>query len=160
MFIIRLLPAWSTNKGKRLVKAPKLFLNDTGLACHLAGYDNDGLNNDKTALGHLLENFVVCELYKQQTWSRKRCQLFHFRLATGFEVDLVLEDNAGRLVGIEVKSAATVNAADFKGLRALAEIAGSKFVRGIVLYPGTSVISFTNKFHAIPLENLWMTLPN
>ena len=72
------------------------------------------------------------ELVKQAGWSADPPALYHFRTHEGDEVDLVLERRGGALVGIEVKSTATVTAADFKGLRALAQIAGRRFRRGIV----------------------------
>ena len=95
------------------------------------------------------------ELRKQAAWSRARPQLFHFRLATGQEVDLVLEDCAGNLVGIEIQDGATLTAADFKGLRALADATGRRFRRGVVLYAGSESVPFGAKFHALPLEALW-----
>lgn len=107
-FLVRLLPAWFSNLGKRLAKAPKLLLTDTGLLTHLIEADAGRLAGNRTLLGHVLENFVAMELIKQSGWSTRRCRLFHFRTAGGAEVDLVLEDRAGRLVGVEVKCAASV----------------------------------------------------
>jgi predicted AAA+ superfamily ATPase len=59
------------------------------------------------------------------------------------------------VVGVEVKSAATVSAADFKGLRTLAEAAGRRFRRGIVLYTGTEIVPFGGGLFALPVEALW-----
>lgn len=154
-FLIQLLPAWSGNLGKRLVKAPKLMLSDTGLLAHLLGVDRQVLETDRALAGSLLENFVAMELYKQATWSEVQPQLFHFRTQTGQEVDIVLEDASSRIVGIEVKASATVSARDFKGLRVLADAVGQRFVRGIVLYTGTEVIPFGPQLQAVPLSVLW-----
>ena len=63
-FLAQALPAWSSNLGKRLVKAPKLFMVDTGLACHLLGIDEEGLRQRGEIAGRLFENFVVLELFK------------------------------------------------------------------------------------------------
>ena len=156
MFLVRLVPPWSSNTGKRLVKAPKLFFLDTGLACFLAGYNGQALTNDGTSAGHFLENFVVSEFFKQQSWSATRCQLYHFRTPTGREVDIVLEDKSGRVIGIEVKSTATIRPQDFNGLKELAQLAGNKFLRGIVLYSGDSIVSVAKNLHAIPIEHLWL----
>ena len=82
-------------------------------------------------------------------------QMFHFRTQTGQEVDVVLEEPTGRLVGIEVKTAAVVGSEDFKGLRALAEAAGKHFHRGIVFYTGTEIVPFGQNLHAVPLPALW-----
>ena len=158
-FLVRLLPVWSSNLGKRLVKAPKLFLNDTGLLAYLLGLNEERLAADSMLLGPLVENFVVMELRKQAGWSRTQPQLFHFRLSTGQEVDLVLEDAAGNLVGIEIKAGATLTAADFKGLRTLAELTGRRFHRGVVLYAGSEVVPFGARLHALLVEALWRVKP-
>lgn len=155
VFLVRLLPPWYANIGKRLVKTPKVLLTDTGLAAHLMGIDDARLAQDRTLLGGLLESFVAMELLKQAGWSPDPPALHHFRTHEGEEVDLVLERRGGALVGIEVKSAATVTAADFKGLRALAEVAGRRFRRGIVLYTGAEIVPFGERLYAVPVEALW-----
>lgn len=150
-FLVRLLPAWFTNVGKRLTKAPKLLLTDTGLLMHVLGADADRLRRDRLLFGHALENFVAMELIKQLGWCERRCELFHFRTPAGAEVDLVLEDRAGNLVGIEVKSAASLRRRDFRGLEVLAELAGPRFVRGVVLYTGAQIVPFGENLHAVPI---------
>jgi len=154
-FLVQPLRAWSTNFGKRLVKAPKLYLNDTGLLAHLVGFSPDRFTHDPKQGGRLLENFVVMELRKQVSWSNTRPEMYHFRTPTGHEVDILLEDRAGRVVGIEVKSGATLGTDDLKGLRTLAELAGKRFHRGIVLYTGQETIPFGSRIHALPINALW-----
>ncbi len=154
-FLITTIPAWSSNQGLRLSKSPKLMLADTGLASHLLGLDKDRLKSDGNAKGPLLENFVAIELLKQSTWSKTKVKLLHFRTVNGKEVDLVLEDAAGRLVGIEVKSSTTVDNGDFSGLRALKEVAGDKFLRGIILHDGAATVPFDKQLSAMPLSSLW-----
>jgi len=154
-FLVQLLPAWSANLGKRLTKSPKILLNDTGLMAYLLGLSEERLKADPMLMGPLLENFVAMELRKQAAWSRTHPQAFHFRLPLGAEVDLVLEDAAGNIVGIEVKASATVYAGDFKGLRTLADLAGPRFRRGIVLYAGASSVPFAANLHAVPVSALW-----
>lgn len=155
VFLVQTLPAWSANLGKRLVKSPKSILCDTGLAAHLQGVDAQRLSAEPVLAGPLLENFVAMELKKQMTWSETRPNLYHFRTQAGREVDLVLEDAAGRLVGVEVKSAATASAGDFRGLRALADATGDRFRRGILLYTGRESVPFGEKMHALPVSSLW-----
>lgn len=155
VFLIHLLPPWYTNIGKRLVKTPKVLIMDTGLAAHLMGIDDARLAQDRTLLGGLMEGFVAMELVKQSGWSANPPALYHFRTHEGEEVDLVLERRGGALVGIEVKCAATVSAEDFKGLRVLAEIAGRRFRRGIVLYTGAEVVPFGAGLFAMPVAALW-----
>ena len=154
-FLLHTVPAWSANLGKRLVKSPRILLGDTGLACHLLGLGSERLVREADRLGPLVESFVALELRKQLRWSRTRASLFHFRTHTGEEVDLVLEDARGRLVGIEVKAGATVRADDFRGLRALAEATAARFHHGVVLYGGPEPVAFGARLHALPLDALW-----
>ena len=105
--------------------------------------------------GHLLESFVVTELRKQISWSEFRIEIYHFRTVAGREVDVVLEDNQGRVVGVEVKSSATVVKKDFAGLDTLSEAVGNKFLRGIVLYGGNTIVPFSERMAAMPINSMW-----
>ena len=154
-FLAQLLPAWSGNLGKRLVKSPKLYFNDTGLAAAIVRQGDEKALRDSHLLGPLVENFVVAELFKQVTWSKTEPSLFHFRTLSGQEVDVVMESPSGDLVGIEVKAGASVNAADFKGLHVLAEETGKRFRCGVVLYEGHDIVPFGKNLHAVPIEALW-----
>jgi uncharacterized protein len=154
-FLIQTLPSWSGNLGKRLVKSFKIFFTDTGLMAHLLGFKSEHEIIDTHQVGPLLENFVMMELRKQISWSRTQPQLFHFRTQTGREVDIILEDAQGRLVAIEIKASATVDAHDFKSLKFLAEEVGKRFHRGLVLYTGTEHIPFGPRLQALPVDALW-----
>ena len=155
VFLIHRLPAWSTNLGKRLVKAPKLHLVDTGLACHLIGADGRRLSEDRSLLGRMMETFVVGELRKQLSWTDPHTSLFHFRTATGSEVDVVLETADGSVAGVEIKAGDTVGASDFAALQALRDQLGKRFQSGIVLYLGEQVVPFGDKLWLVPLPALW-----
>jgi len=154
-FLFQPLPAWSSNLGKRLVKSPKIHLIDSGLTAHLAGVTRQSLDRDPVFFGHLFENFVVNELRKQTGWSDSRVNLHHYRTTTGREVDILLEDAAGRLVGLEVKTSATVVRKDFSGFDALSEDTGRQFVRGIVLYTGEQSVAFGENYMALPVSAIW-----
>jgi len=154
-FMITLLPAWSGNLGKRLVKAPKCFLNDTGLTTHLLGIDEGRISDETLLMGPLLENFVVLELLKQSTWSNVQPNLFHFRTQTGNEVDIIMEDSGGRIVGIEIKAAKSLGSKDFRSLQMLQDTLGKRFRRGIVLYTGIEGVSFGKNLFALPIQSLW-----
>ena len=154
-FMITLLPAWSGNLGKRLVKAPKCFLNDTGLTTHLLGIDEGRISDETPLIGPLLENFVLLELLKQSTWSNVQPTLFHFRTQTGHEVDIIMEDSGGRIVGIEIKAATSLGSKDFRSLQMLQDTLGKRFCRGIVLYTGIEGISFGKNLFALPIQSLW-----
>jgi hypothetical protein len=154
-FLFQPLPAWSSNLGKRLIKSPKTHLIDSGLAAHLAGVTRQSVDRDPMFFGHLLETFVVSELRKQIGWSDSRVNLYHYRTTTGREVDILLEDAAGRLVGLEVKASSTVVRKDFSGFDVLSEDTGQQFVRGIVLYAGEQSVSFGEHYVALPVSALW-----
>ena len=154
-FLMHELPAFSVNLGKRLVKSPKVFLNDSGLAASLISVDAARLKEDRQLFGQLLESWVITELAKQSTWSLVQPKLFHYRTQTGSEVDIILEDAAGRLVGIEVKASSTATAKDFRGLKTLAEDLPKRFHRGFVVYMGEQHVQFGEGVYAVPIGNLW-----
>jgi predicted AAA+ superfamily ATPase len=154
-FLVQLLRPWSSNLGQRVIQTPKLYLDDTGLLAHLLGLTVERLKMDATLAGGVLENFVLMELRKQSAWSETRPEFYFWRTASGQEVDILLEDSAGRLVGIEVKAGATLSGSDFKGLQAMASAAGKRWVRGVVLYTGSDVVPFAANLHGLPMSQLW-----
>lgn len=158
--LLQPLPAWSGNLGKRLTKAPKVNRCDSGLISHLAGLTAKRLAGDPVPVGWLLENFVVMELRKQASWSQTPVSLFHFRTAARREVDLLLEDSAGRIVGVEVKATASFANKHTAGLRALAADLGERFRRGVLLYAGETLIPLAANLHAMPISTLWQGLEN
>jgi predicted AAA+ superfamily ATPase len=155
VFLVHRLPAWSRNLGQRLVKAPKLHLVDTGLACHLLGADARRLSEDRPLLGRLLESYVVGELRKQLSWTDPQTALYHFRTATGSEVDVVLEKPDGSVAAVEVKAGATVAPSDFAALKALRDQLGTQFRTGVVLYQGDQTVPFGDKLWLAPVSALW-----
>jgi hypothetical protein len=157
VFLLELLPPWHSNRLSRLIKTPKLHVGDTGVACALLGLDAPALARDRATLGRLLETFVFQELRRQASWQEQAIQFFHFRDKDGAEVDIVLERGAREVTGVEVKAAATVTAADFRGLRKLKDAAGKRFAAGVVLYDGESSASFGEGLHAVPIRALWET---
>ena len=154
-FLVQLLPAWSANITKRLVRSPKVLLADSGLTAHLLGMT--ALEPGAQHAGALLEAFVVTELQKQSGWSALRPSLAHFRTHAGEEVDVVIETGAG-IVGVEVKMSGSVSDHDLRGLRLLESTAGARFRRGIVLYLGDTVVPFGARLHAVPMPELWAGL--
>ncbi len=136
------------------MKAPKLHFVDSGLAARLLRVAEDALWDGDSA-GRLLETFVVGEILAQASWSDARPTVSHFRVHGGYEVDVVLEDRRGRIVGVEVRAATSVGTDDFRGLRTLAEVAGRRFHRGYVLHPGREDVSFGPKLQSIPVRALW-----
>ncbi len=152
VYLIRLIPAWSSNATTRAIAAPKLVFADSGLVAFLL----TGIVNDATT-GGLVETFVLGELARQLTWSRTMASLHHYRDRDGYEVDAILEDNAGRIIGIEVKAAETVRADDFRGLQLLRRRLGDRFLAGFVLYCGDQRLPFGDQLACLPISALWTT---
>jgi len=155
LFLIRTLPPWFNNELKRFVKTPKLYFLDAGLLASLRGLSPARIAAERGPFGALLETFVLAEVLKLASWSGEPFEFFHFRDKEQNEVDVVLEHAEGSLIGLEVKAAATVTAADFGGLRKLAAAAGKRFAAGYVLYDHDQVVPFGDKLWAVPLSALW-----
>jgi len=155
LFLVHLLPAWSGNLGKRLVKSPKVYLCDTALQLFVLNVDLNRLIKDQNLTGSIIENFVVLELLKQISWSDLNVQMFHYRDYKHSEVDIILEGPGGDLVAIEIKSSQTISSDDFKGLKKFQESVGKKFIQGILLYTGTTHLSWGEKLTASPITSLW-----
>ena len=155
LFLTLSIPAWSKNLGKRLVKSPKVYLNDINL---LLFFLNRELSNiaktNPHLLGKIIENFVAIELTKQITFSDVRAALYHYRTASGQEIDFVLEGPNQQIVGIEVKSKSKVDANDFRHLAVLQKELPEQFHAGFVLYMGDEIISFGRNLWAVPMTEL------
>jgi predicted AAA+ superfamily ATPase len=154
-FAVRLVPAWAGDVGRRLVRSPKLLFVDSGLAANLAGLNTERLLDDPDSMGSVLETFVGGELVKLLSASEDQIELMHHRDSRGNEVDWVLEDSRGRLVGVEVKASSSPSDRDFKGLRALAATVGPRFHRGVVLHTGKTAAPMGEGLWALPIEVLW-----
>lgn len=156
VFLIKRIPAWSSNLGKRVISSPKVAFVDSGIAAYLLGQNSARLANlTSTVIGPLMEGFVTMELARQLTWADEEIRLYHYRTKDKVEVDAVLETNDGRIAGVEVKASATVTSADFKGLRHLQAQAGDAFATGVVLYTGAESLSFGPRLKALPVSALW-----
>src|SRR5690625_260875 len=156
-FLLRYLPAWSTSGTKRLTRAPKPFLTDTGLMASLLGIDEARLATDRTLFGRLLECFVVLEIFKQLSYSETAAMPYHYRTYTGHEIDMLLERADGTVAGVEIKATASPTAAFFKTMRELRDELGDRFRRGVLLYLGSEVVPFGDRLEAVPLPALWGT---
>jgi predicted AAA+ superfamily ATPase len=122
------VPAYAVNRTKRLIKTPKLYWCDTGLALHLAGLD-------KPAGAHL-ENLVLTDLLTWREGRRESAEVLYWRTATGEEVDFVVE-TGGRLLPIEIKSTTRPRQSDAKGLRTFREEYGRQCRNALLLHTGT-----------------------
>ena len=155
VFLIKRIPAWSRNISSRAVSTAKVAFVDSGIAANLLGADARSLIRPEGSFGPLLEGFVHMELARQATWSDTRADLYHYRTKDKVEVDVVLENRQGKVVGIEVKAASTVGQNDFSGLHHLAQRLGDDFIAGLVLYTGQQTFSFGPRLRAMPVSAIW-----
>lgn len=155
LFLIDEIPAWKTNRSQRVIKAPKIHLTDTGLACSLLDVGLDALRRDHSLAGHLVESMVVAELRKQASWFDVPPVFCHFSESERAEVDLVVERPDGRLVGIEVKLAARIDPRATKGLQRLRQLAGRSWLGGIVLAAIPNAFLADDDIVIAPMSAVW-----
>lgn len=155
LFLVQRLPSWHSNRLSRLVKAPKIHIADSGLLAHLLNADADSVVDDDRLAGTLFETFAVTEVARLAAVEHDPPQLYHVRDRDRNEVDLILERRGGTIVGIEVKAAATLGSADFRGLRLLRDRLGDRFAFGAILYTGSDTLPFGDRLAAVPLSALW-----
>ena len=120
-FIVAVVPAWHRNINKRLIKAPRVHVLDSGLCCNLLGIGSPRELETHSARGAIFESWVASELLKSQHHAGRRPQLHHLRTSRGEEIDLVMEGGATRHA-IEVKSGQTVVSGMLRSLQKLAPL--------------------------------------
>ena len=104
---VLLVPPFYENFGKRLIKSPKVYIADSGLACHLLGIETAAELDKSPFLGALFEGFLAAELAKAQANAGRRRELYYFRDQQGLEVDFVLPSRRGGVLLIEAKATRT-----------------------------------------------------
>jgi hypothetical protein len=155
LFLVRRLPAWHRNQAKRLVKAPKVHVIDSGLAATLINLKPEDWDNYSTNFGPLLESFVVQQLMCQATWINDEINFSHYRDKDQVEVDLVIEQNR-EIWGVEVKKTASIRGKDGAGLSRLAAQTGKGFRGGMLLYCGNNTLPLKQpNCFAVPMNTLW-----
>ncbi len=137
-YVIFLLPPWFENLGKRLIKSPKLYFYDTGLAAWLMGIDDPAQLATHPLRGHFFENLVITEFAKYFENQGERARLYFWRDSNGQEVDLLIENGMppGKLGLVEIKSSQTYHPEFAKSLRQVSRVLGEKVARQMVVYGG------------------------
>jgi len=150
------LPAWTSNRIKRLTRSPKRYVIDPALMGAILRLDDDAVMRDGDLLGRLLDTFVASELRAELLMCKSKPRLFHLRHEQGrHEVDIVAELGGGRVIGIEVKASASVDSNDAKHLDWLQREIGERFIAGVVFHTGPRVYSLGDKILAVPICALW-----
>lgn len=146
------LPPYAANLGKRVIKTPKHYWSDTGMVAALLGW-RDWADVVAAAMdGALVESWVASELRKWADYHGQK-GLYFWRTHGGGEADFVVERN-GRIIAIEVKTGARVDARDMKGLVECRTALGARFLRGIVLHGGNTLTPLGDGLYAVPLSLL------
>jgi predicted AAA+ superfamily ATPase len=148
LFLTKRLDAWSMNLTSRVVSHKKSFLLDSGLAWYLSG----GGDNK----GGVFEAFVYSELLKQASYNdAQQLRFYHFRDYQKKEIDLIIEDEANDIVGIEVKLSATPKYSNTATLREMKRKHGKKMLYGLVVYTGQDTVDTGDDIAFVPASIIW-----
>jgi predicted AAA+ superfamily ATPase len=157
LFLLELVPAWSTNLTSRAIKHQKAFLKDSGLAARLLNANSSTATDmESTIAGTIFETFIFNELLRMAGALEDQLSFYHYRDSRKREVDIIVENGDNRVVLIEVKASSTVKSSDFNALTYLTDKHPDKIVRGIVVYTGTEVLPFGERLVALPAQLLWV----
>lgn len=137
------------NIGKRLIKMPKLYFGDAGMACHLSAVEDWQTLERQGRVGGMVETWAASELKKLISIGDMRCQLYYWRTYAGREVDFILE-RGEKVIAIEVKWSHKLEDAEISGLKDCAKDLKGRHVLSILLYPGTEMIAIDKQTIAMP----------
>ncbi len=157
LFVTHAVPAWSTNRLRRLVRPPKRFVIDAGLMAAAARIGRADVMRDGGLMGRLIETFVHAQLAPELAARHPSVRLYHLRTDSGgrHEVDFILDLGGNRIIAIEVKSAAGPTAADARHLAWLRDQLRDDFIEGVLLHTGNHVYPLGDRLRAIPIRALW-----
>lgn len=156
LLVVDALPAWTTNRLKRLVLSPKRHIVDAALAASILGLDVNAILRSGDLLGRLLDTFVVSQLRAEIVVSETRPRLHHVRQEQGrFEIDVLGELGGGQVVGMEVKASAAPTGRDARHLVGLRDRLGDTFLAGILFHTGPRTFALAERVMAVPISALW-----
>lgn len=163
LYLVKLVPAWSTSATTRAKLRPKILPTDSGLAADLAGVGESafGPHGNGVIAGALFETLILVELHKQAGWAEATVDLFHFRDRHGAEIDLIVEERrSGKVAGVEVKLTATPTAAQARHLSAMRDQLGERFTVGVLLHTGPQALPLGDRIWALPFSAIWRADPS
>lgn len=152
MFLIRDLPAWSSDAGATLAKAPKLHLVDVGLWAHIIGIEERRVRSEDALRLAVLRSTGILECFKASLALPGGFRLFHLRTVRQKEVDLVIEAANGDVVGVQFRESIPRGA--IEGLEFLRELAGRRYVRGVVFHAGEDRMPLAPSIEAVPISEM------
>lgn len=156
LLVVDAVPAWTSNRLKRLMLSPKRYVVDPALVTALLRLDVNAILRGGDLLGRLLDTLVMSQLRAELVVSRSRPRLYHVRQEQGrFELDVLGELGGGQIVGIEVKANASPTGSDARHLVSLRDRLGDTFLAGIVFHTGPRTFALGERITAAPISALW-----
>jgi len=156
------VPPYFENFGKRLVKSPKVYWGDAGLACHLLGIQSQAELERSPFWGAIFEGFVAGEILKSQINRGQRKELYYFRDQQGLEIDFVVPQPNARFWLVEAKASKTVHPSMAAPMLSLAGATGDRATRRIVVYrkprTGPAFTALTKGAEALTVEQFARTI--
>jgi predicted AAA+ superfamily ATPase len=160
LLVVQAIPAWASNRLKRLVLSPKRYLVDPALAAGTLGLDARAVLRDGDLLGRILDTFVVAQLRGELSASLTRTRLFHLRQEQGrHEIDVLAELGGDRVVAVEVKATAAPRKDDARHLVWLRDRLEDRFAAGVVFHTGPRAYLLDDRIGALPICALWSGEP-
>jgi predicted AAA+ superfamily ATPase len=156
LYVLDIVPAWFTNRLKRLGQLPKRYLIDPALALTESGADATSVLLDSGMLGRLIDTFVVAQLRAELPVSELSPRLYHLRQDGGRrEIDVLIELAGHRVIAIEVKAGSSPAPSSSRHLRWLRDELGDRFIHGLLLHSGPFVQEIDDRITAAPIAALW-----
>jgi len=154
--VLDIVPAWATNRLKRLTKAGKRYLVDTALAAAAAGVTEHAVISESELRGRWFDAFATMQVRAELAAASPAPAMHHLRVESGrHEIDLLVELGRGKVFAIEFKAGAAPSPADARHLTWLRDEIGDRFAGGVVLHAGQSVVELGDRIAAIPLSAMW-----
>ena len=156
MYLVERVRPWHSTDYDRVKKQDKIFMTDTGFMCSVLKWKFEQVQFDTNLNGKLIETFVFNQLSAILESQKDSYDLFHYRDREKREVDFLIENPSGDILGIEVTGASAIGKDKFKHLKWFNEnmVSDKRFI-GIVLYSGEHVLSFGENMWAVPISALW-----
>ena len=156
LFVVEQLPAWTSNRLKRLTLRPKRYVIEPALIAAALRLDEAAVLRDGDILGRILDSFVVAQLRAELPVCDSRPRLYHVRDRDGrHEIDLVAELGGGRLIAFEIKADAAPDRLSAKHLAWLRDELGDRLLRGILLHTGPGMYPLDERIMAVPICAIW-----
>lgn len=156
LLVVDAIPAWTSNRLKRLMRSPKRYLVEPALLAAILRADVNAVLRDGNVLGRVIETFVVTQLRSELVVAETRPRLYHLRQDQGRkEIDLLAELGAEQVIGIEIKADSAPGKEAAQHLAWLRDELGERFLAGVVLHTGPRIYSLGERIRAVPICTLW-----